>query len=256
MREVELITRLHSAKAISIECVSGGRASMTADTMIAIVAMVAADRPAGMNAVFAKYLDDGQAAERCTNYLVSLAPKWQCPRVDLAPFFAVQAVAAYCNKPLVSQRQSLKALHKRHGTYANRSKQRTKKFNLALKKARIAGDKASIERYEQLIEDERQALNRHAEKKAQESDWCPRCSGTGNVAVRLCPECSGTGHVLISKKRMRDYVKRCGVEMSDKLFEAMWRYFEACSNQLTYDAGDAMRALAKRMKTEKAVSED
>lgn len=251
MREVELITRLHSAKAISIECVSGGRSTMTADAVIAVVALIAKNHPFGMDAVMTKYLDDGKAAERCVGFLVDQAQEWKCPRADLAPFFAIQAVAAFSNKPLVSQRQSLKSLHKRHGAYANRSKHRIKKFNVSLKQAQARDDKAGIARYEALIESERRLLDAHAEKKAAESDVCPRCSGSGTVAMRICPECSASGHIAVDIKRMRAYIKKSGVMMSEKVFNAMWNYFDSCQNHLHYSAGDAMKALAVQMKMEK-----
>lgn len=251
MKEIERITRLHSAKTLSIECVGGGRASMSADEFIAVLAVIAHDHRFGVDAIQAKYLDDGHSAERCLAVLIEQAAESHCPRVDLAPFFAAQAIAAFCNKPLVSQRKSIKSLHKRHGAYANRSKQRVKKFNVSLRQARAKGNAQEVKRYEGLIAAERALLEKHAEKKASESDWCPRCAGTGSVALNPCPECAASGHVTISRERLRAYIRNSGVKISDKLFDAMWSYFESCRSKLQYESNDAARAMARRVDREK-----
>ncbi|NOI66907.1 TIGR02642 family protein [Vibrio sp. 99-8-1] len=260
---IELLTRLHSAKTVNWESVSG-RSSLTADVINGAIALAEKNNTIGSYIVKAKYLDDIQALQKLNAILNKLVDDENIPP-RIRPALADLIYRVLLEKPLKPQYRRVISAWSRYGNRANRSQKIISDYQKAIKSLKNAKKikvtekereqvQVQIDLLKRRADSERNQLRKYAEEKALSTIACPRCRTVGSHRGGTCGTCDGKGVFKQSSEHMYNHFRHCDVRVSKSQFiEDIYPMIERTLNELYSRESDVIKAIDKNLALERMV---
>ena len=225
----------------------GGRSQrMGGDEMFAALNMAAQHHPLGLAVLRGRYLADADAVETVRETIELRCLALQVGQERIA---SIIVCAMLFDRPLITQRNHLRSLHRRFGAAANSTNATIKSLTKRISELNNSEMPTRYLReiYSQQIEHAQHSLELVAEERSVKTNRCPRCSfGKGT-----CPSCGGSGRIVVRMDDAMRFYEALGHKKSSRIFTVQyWPKILSLLAELQIKENDAVRSMQIRMRDE------